>query len=405
MREPRRTAHEITTLAAGIGFVFLLVSCATLGTHDDLDPGAAKGWVMFLNDEIVAPITIAPVSAGVEGPAFRSTDRVIGAPVRIACPPGPNEFVVRHQHYQERIIVQVAEDAITYVGVQAQVTAHDFTGTATTTTYLVRSTAGIHPLPLHQDVPDPAPYLAALSDTDWATRMEAVRGLLRLRPVLDPARVEQLTAMAREDPSHAVSASARVLLKKLALPVPAPPIISWSFRENVELWSAGVSETIVTSYVPEGYLLEGKGREMFWWRTRFPPEIGAREDLDIVMECSWKNGARNMAFGMTIGGDDRSFNAFCVNAQGGAVVLSLKDGALASGPSPVPWTDAASAQIVARPVTRIEVRKRGADYSLSVNGIPAGGFSDESRLAIGRIGVYLSGAQSVVFHKIVVTAP
>jgi hypothetical protein len=73
--------------------------------------------------------------------------------------------------------------------------------------------------------------------------------------------------------------------------------------------------------------------------------------------------------------------------------------------SPLPWQFSAAAAITGTPVSRIEVSKRGARYEVVVNGEAAGSFTDGTGLAVDRIGVFVDGAQSVVFRKIVVTAP
>ena len=57
------------------------------------------------------------------------------------------------------------------------------------------------------------------------------------------------------------------------------------------------------------------------------------------------------------------------------------------------------------PVTRIEVTKRGTRYELAVNGETVGGFTDGTGLAVTHLGVFVDDAQSVVFRKIIVTAP
>jgi hypothetical protein len=71
----------------------------------------------------------------------------------------------------------------------------------------------------------------------------------------------------------------------------------------------------------------------------------------------------------------------------------------------MPRRYAAAPAITGTPVTRIEVTKRGIRYDLAVNGEPVGGFVDDTGLVVDRVGVFVDGAQSIVFRKIVVTAP
>jgi hypothetical protein len=406
MRKIRKMIAGTTKVLAAIGCVVLLASCATLVTRDQLGSGVQKGWVIFEDDIGDSPIMIAPISNGMEGPSFRSTDYWIGAPVKIACQPGPNEFVVRHKNYQERIIVQVTEGAITYVGVRAQITASHFTGTGTTTTYFVRSTVGTHPLPPNTDGNDPTPFLVALGDRDWATRSYALNGLDRLKGRVDKDVIPTLDHLAREDPSSTVRAAAGKLLKTLGEPVPAPPLVFVSFEQSAHTWPFGEEASCTTSLEPGGYLVDSRAEHTWSVQTRwFGQEIGSRQNIDIVMECSWMSGAKDMSFGLTLGDDKQAYNAFCANEQGGSVALSVAGGSLSAGPSPLPWTNAASIAIAASPITRLEVSKRGAEYGFRVNGVLVGSFTDTRGLAVSNIGIFTSGVQSVLFHKIIVTAP
>jgi hypothetical protein len=288
---------------------------------------------------------------------------------------------------------------VTYVGVARQEISVE-----PAAAWYTRISVGTHPLPFDPKAKDPAPFVTALADSDWATRWAGARGLGRLRPPLEPSATPLLTALARDDPYGQVRAAALDTLRSAGKPSPAEPLVFMSFEESAAGWPLGEGLASLTALLPEGYLLEGRDPGGTAWRVHATEnELAGREDLDFLLECSWRSGNPAGAYGLALGSGQGTFNAICVSRSGGAVVARFTDGSHVS--DLLPWTTSATAAISGIPVTRIEVSKRGASYEIVVNGEAVGGFTDGARLEIDRVGVFVDGKQSVLFRKIVVTAP
>jgi hypothetical protein len=392
-----RNPRTVLSLLSASVLAVLVSSCATLIVKDDLPRDAARGWVVFVSDERL-PLRVSRISRGSEGEAFPTrTSR--GTPVAAACPPGRNDFVVRDRDGETRVAVPVAEGLVTYVGVWMQVVSE-----APTVAYQVRVTVGTHPLPIRAEAEDPAPLVTALADRDWATRWAAARALDRISPPLEPAAVPLLTELAREDEHGEVRAAARAALRSVGKPSSVEPLLFTSFSQSADGWPLGEGLASTTSLLPEGYLLAVKDAQGTAWRARGAGSaVADRGDLDILLECRWLGGNETTPYGLTLGSGPGTFNAFCVSRSGGATVLRFTDGRSRS--IPLPWSYGAAAAITGTPVTRIEVAKRGSRYEIAVNGEAVGGFNDGTGLEVTHLGVFADGAQSVVFRKIVVSAP
>jgi hypothetical protein len=353
--------------------------------------------VVFVSDDRL-PLRVSRVAGGSAAGAFGNrTAR--GTPVAAACPPGRSEFALEDGDRTVRVAVPVAGGMVTYVGVQRQVIREQ-----PPTEYATRISVGTHPLPFDPKNRDPAPLVTALVDRDWATRWAAVKALDRIPPPLEPAATPLLTALAREDPHAEVRAAARLTLESAGKPSPAEPLAFLSFEQSVEGWPLGEGLSSVTSLAPEGYLLQVRDTGATAWRSIAAGDaVSSRADFDVLVECRWVGGVETAAYGLTLGSGPSTFNAFGVARNGGAAALRYTEGRYRS--SPLPWQFSAAAAITGTPVSRIEVSKRGTRYEVVVNGEAAGSFTDGTGLAVDRIGVFVDGAQSVVFRKIVVTAP
>ncbi|MCX7028534.1 MAG: HEAT repeat domain-containing protein [Spirochaetes bacterium] len=397
MRALPRIARTTAPVLLAAVLAVLLASCATISVRDDLPPGAEKGWVVFVSDDRLA-LSISRISNGSEGEIF--SDRTSrGTLVATACPPGRNDFAVRDRDNASRVRVPVAEGMVTYVGVRMQVISEE-----PTTTYDIRMSVGTHPLPFDPRAKNPAPLVTALVDNDWATRWAAVKALERISPPLEPAATPLLISMAREDAYEQVRAAAQSVLQSVGKPAPAKPLVFMSFEQSADGWPLGEGLASVTSLVPEGYLLEGTVSKGTAWRARsMGNALVDREDLDFLLECRWLSGNEATAYGLTLGSGPGTFNAFCVSREGGVIATRFTDGRYRS--AHMPWKTSAAAAITGTTVTRFEVLKRGARYEVVVNGEEVGGFTDEIRLAVTHVGVFVDDLQSVVFRKIVVTVP
>lgn len=397
MRALPRALRTALPLLLATGLAILLAACATMVTKDDLPRDAAKGWVVFASDDRL-PLTVSRIAGGFAGASFDNRTS-LGTPVAAACPPGRNEFLVRDRDGETRVAVPVAEGMVTYVGVRMQVASE-----GPPVAYDTRMTVGTHPLPFHTNAADPAPLAAALVDRDWATRWAAIRALDRLSPPLEPSATPLLTDIASWDAHGDVRAAARRALKAAGKPTPAEPLAFFSFEQSADGWPLGEGLASVATLAPEGYLLAARDPGGTAWRVRSVADATAgRDDLDVFLECRWVGGDGTSAYGLTLGSGPATFNAFCVSRGGGAAVIRFTDGRRRS--APMPWQYAAAPAITGTPVTRIGISKRGARYAIAVNGDDAGGFVDETGLAVDRIGVFVDGAQSVVFRKIVLSAP
>lgn len=99
----------------------------------------------------------------------------------------------------------MAEDRVTWVGLRGivtdvtTVTGYNTTG-GTTTSYVLRSSVGSHAFPLSQEQGESADCLAALDDTDWATRLAAIEALMSADAPLDDEAFTGLRHVAWSDP-------------------------------------------------------------------------------------------------------------------------------------------------------------------------------------------------------------
>jgi hypothetical protein len=397
MRAPLRVLRAAAPVLLAACFAILLCACASLATIDELPPGVEKGWVVFLSDDRL-PLSISRLDRGIAGePYGNRTAR--GTPVAVACPPGRNDFLVRVESGENRVAVPVAEGMVTYVGVGMQVISEK-----PTLTHHLRISVGRHPVPFKPDTNDPAPLVTALADSDWATRWAAIQALARISPPLEPSATPLLQALAREDAYEEVRAAAQAALRSAGKPSPADPLVFIAFERSADGWPLGEGLASTASLLAEGYLLAVQDPHATAWRVRSAGSaIADRGDLDVLLECRWLGGDETGAYGLTLGSSPGTFNAFCISRSGSATALRFTDGRNLS--APLPWVYGAAAAITGTPVARIAVSKRGTRYELAVNGEAVGGFTDGSGLTVSHLGVFVDGAQSVVFRKIVVTAP
>lgn len=389
--------RRATAIVAAAAIALLLASCATYRIRDDLPPGAPKGWVVFVADQNL-PLSLSRLAGAAAGVVLPDRDPR-GRPVAIACPPGRNDFLVRDSAGETRLTVAVVEGMVTHVGILKQAVSRD-----PAATWYPRVSVGTHPLPLDPRTADPAPFVTALADRDWATRWAAAKGLARIAPPLEPSATPLLTAMAREDPQARVRAAARSTLAAAGKPVPPEPLVFVSFEQDADGWPLGDGLASSASLVAEGYLLEETDPTATAWRISGPDEaIRGTEDLDVLLECRWLGGSGSAGYGLVLASGPGTFLAFCVSRDGGAIVTRNVDGRRVA--TLLPWNGSAAPAITGTPVCRIEVGKRGTRYTVTVNGEPVGSFVDGSGLAVDRVGVFVDGAQSVVFRKIVVAVP
>jgi hypothetical protein len=307
--------------------------------------------------------------------------------------------MIRDPAGETRIVVPVVEGMVTHVGILKQVVSM-----APTSTWYTRVSVGTHPLPLDPRTTDPAPFVTALVDRDWATRWGAAKGLGRIGPPLEPSATPLLTAMAREDAQARVRAAARSTLADAGRPVPAEPLAFVSFEQGANGWPLGEGLASSASLVAEGYRLEVTDPAGTAWRIGVSDKaILGTVDLDILLECRWLGGSGSAGYGLALASGPGTFLAFCVSREGGAIVTRIVDGRRVA--TPLPWTTSAAPAITGTTIARIGVQKRGARYAVTVNGEPVGSLVDGSGLTVDRVGVFVDGAQSVVFRKIVVAVP
>ena len=69
------------------------------------------------------------------------------------------------------------------------------------------------------------------------------------------------------------------------------------------------------------------------------------------------------------------------------------------------WTQEAASLIAADPIIRIEVAKRGAKYSMKVDGLQVGSFTDDKAMPIASVGLISWGKQDIAFRKILIKSP
>jgi hypothetical protein len=388
-----------------------LASCATLKVADTLPEGGPRGYVSFYTGGAGnAPnLLISQVEGGTERAPLRNSDFWNSYyDYRVACEPGTRDFVVRHGTYQGSFSVPVEAGMVTFVSFREQlldVTVSGNTyGTTTTTTYYVRGSQGTYELPADPKASDPAPFVAALADGDWGTRSEALAALARIRPSLGPADSALVSSMALADPSSPVRRKAAALLGELRLPVPAPALFLESFESNLSNhWATSSGDSYSWNLDAEGYRAISKDENSHWSTIQLPKKLAELSDFDVVLECEWVAGSDSMPFGLTLGPSLKDFHAFMVSKNGGAKAVRFSDSKyLRDG---FPWTQEAAAEIAASPVARIEVAKRGASYSVKVDGVSVGSFVDPDALGVGKLGVLIWGKQNVIFRELLVLQP
>lgn len=390
---------------------FLFLSCTSLPIYDVLPSEEPRGYVAFhtVNGQPGNPGIDLLISQFLDGKSESEAPhiRFMQGPVRFACPPGENEFVVSHQNWQQRLVINVMQDAVTWAGVRGIVTdvktvsGYNTPG-STTTTYTLQSSVGSHPLPLRADPAELNRYLAAMTDDDWATRYAAVRALLEMDVSFDTEAVKILTKVAGEDPITLIRHWARELLSDRKLPVPQEPRYIESWEESGP-WVVGTTDTYSFGFVSSGYEARIEGKDDARWAfVRAPEPVWQKRNLDAVIELRWTGGSDIGGFGLLLGQSSNDFYAYCISGNSGAAVLNYTDGGFAG--FAIPWTMDAESAIDHAGFSRIEVQLRGEKISMKVNDIPIGEFQDTRNLLLEQIGVYIYGAQ-VVFHKIVITSP
>jgi hypothetical protein len=384
-------------ILASLALSLLLASCQTLKIADGLPIGNPKGYVSFYSVDL--NLSIAKVEGGSELPAARNWDFFNNySDYRVACPVGTSVFVVRHGNYAQSFKVEVRSDKVSYLSFREQILS-----SSSSTTYM--GTVGSHALPADPEDTDPAPFLSALEDGDWGTRRAALAALRRIRPKLDEVQAALVKRMAYEDAILAVRQEAEKLLKSLGLKVPAPPLFLDAFESNLaNHWYMGAGGGKSSFELDaEGYLISATDEISHWATANLPKNIAGLADYDAILECEWKGGQDNKPFGLLLGSDWKNFHAFCVSKNGGAMAARFKDSNDVA--ADFGWTQEASASIAADPVIRISVAKRGASYSMKVDGVSVGSFTDDSPLPVASVGMIIWGAQDIVFRKVLIKSP
>jgi hypothetical protein len=405
------------TIAAPLVLVaslaLLLGSCVSTRSAlvDDLPPGSAKAYVCFrtglYDDEF--GLEISEIEDGVEAPALRTSDAWSGiGDFRVAVAPGKSEFRVRSGNYDQRFALDLRAGELRFIGFRMQYiqSSSETHGTMTTysSSWYVRGSLGMHAFPAAGPI-DLAACVDALGDGDWATRDYALRQIAALKPRLDGADEASIRLVAAEDPVAALRSRAASLLKALGRPAPEKPLFFESFENNTDnRWPNydDASSGISWYFDPEGYRIASVNGNDHWVTVDFPAKLGER-DLDIALDCSWKEGATNVAYGLVIGQDKGNFHAFCVNKNGSAMAITEGPGGWKG--KGIEWSAAAAPSIAEREVSRILVRKRGFAYEMSVNGTPIGSFVDEGKLPFAGIGLLVSGKQAVTFGRLFAGPP
>jgi hypothetical protein len=385
--------------------------------RDDLPAGAAKGYVSFYTkgQGEGMGLKIVGIEGGNELPPVRNGDSWSGVgDLRLARTPGWHEFIASHQKYSERFRVPVEEGQVTFVSFRRQITGVLVVDKMTTTSYMVRGSQGRHPLPADPATTDPRRYLEALDDGDWGTRHHALERLASLAPPLDAVAVAKVRRMALEDPVEAVREGARGLLSAGKLPLPAPPIALDTFEVNADgRWyvGGGNGDPVAFTFEPDGYQIESRDGNEHWvvagagplTHSRSSSELIASGDVDFTVDCTWKGGAANRGYGLVLGRDKGTFHAFLVARSGGTMSAPAADSKWR--PASLPWVQTAAKAIASSPTTRILVSRRKDRYALSVNGVPVGTVVDPEAMPVQSIGFLVSGAQTVVFNRLVISRP
>lgn len=409
----RYRIREIAVAAVAAACVLVsAVSCHTINFYekDDLARESSKGWVVFLDNAPSLSLSISRVGDSGTGRYVR-TAAGTDYPYAFACPPGEQVFVVAHgDRYVERVTVPVHEDLVTCVGIRMQSihTEADWTfANRLKITYQLHVTVGSHRFPIDVWEADPSDCVAALGDNDWATRWIAMWALGLIRPPIGDALRTRLVAIAREDPSWSVRRVAIRTLQRLREPLPSEALWVESLEEDVSHWPVFYGTSYSTYLRHDGYVVDS-GDEQKWVqlpsRAPFRGLLEGRQDLDVVVECAWLAGTNTSSyFGLTLYTDTSTYNAFCVSKNGRAAIFSFVEDRLSG--NPVARTNAAADTLGARRWVRIEVAKRGPRYTMNVNGVEIGAFTDTGAGTLDDIGFFVEGKQAVVFRKVVGIAP
>ena len=358
-------------------------------------------------------IKITPVVDGVLGETVKNWDWWSrNKDFRIACPPGTHEFIVNHKDYEERFRIPVEAGRITFLSFRQQIQLIESdmsyvpgggTRTSTTTTYYVRATLSEVTLPADPAELDASSFGAALEDPDWGIRHYAIKKLTSGKIVIDEDDAALISRISVEDPVRIVRDSAEKFLKRRNFPRPAPPLFFESFEYDVSShWKVGTESETEVQYElsPAGYrVFVPKGR--YGWSMRdIAWALDDRDSCRIAAECSWIGGSDTQAFGLSFGEGEENFLVFCISRNGGAFVGHIRENTWQE--DAVPWEQTAAAEIDARTVHRIEVEREGDSYSFQVDGVPIADFAVEGLESPEEVGVFVSGYQAVVFHKLVV---
>jgi hypothetical protein len=397
----------------GIAILIVLITLITSAFGADQKTNAPKGYVSFYSAGDLE-LSIAPVVEGKELESQTNTSffRGVITDYRIEAAPGEREFIIRHgETYKQTFRVTVKDKAVTYIGLRRQIIGSQtsnvpgtYGGTSkrTMTSFYLRSTVGKHPLPADENTKDPVPYIEALKDSDWATRLNALMSLLRIRPVLSQQTVGDIQVIAREDMDSGVRGAATKLLEKMDYKLLAKPLYLETFEDNSAKWSSNTKDEIM-GFSEEGYFIEPE-TERYWWTTvGVSDSMKKRSDFDAVVDCSWRKGASNFPYGLILGKDKEEFYGFGISRNGGAVVHRWSGNSIKS--TPIPWKYDAAKTIGENLFSRVQISKRGDTYTFRINGVTVGSFTDKDKLPVQSIGVFAANKQSVIFKKIIVLEP
>ena len=403
-------------LVAVITLIFF--SCATnpAPLTEGFDINSSAGFVSFYSKDLGLRIT--PVLDNGMGETVKNWDWWSRkTDFRIACPPGVQEFIVRHQQYEERFSIPVESGRVTFVGFRRQIDSVDVstsgsystgTTTTTTTTYYVRSSISRMSLPVDSDRLDMESMIAGLSDSDWAIRHYCLKAIIKgdfFDNNADSRLADMVSYQSIEDPIWMVRKEADKLVRRKGLTQPTTPIFFDSFEDEVYgVWKKG--EDKGSSFLPSdgGYRITAPKGGAGWSMRDIDFYLGKylknRDTFRIVAELSWLKGNDSQAFGLCFGESDEDFIIFCMSGNGGAVSGKYQNGQWDK--TLVPWNQAASTEIARRNIHRIEVDKAGNQWGFSVDGVFIAEITNDDWENPGEIGCYVSGPQIVDFRTLAV---
>lgn len=389
-------------------------SCATgAKLTDDMALDGSEGYISVYSRKL--GIKITPVVDGVLGETLKNSDWwSTKEDFRIACPPGTHEFIVNHKDYEERFLIPVEAGRITFLSFRQQnqsveSSTSGFYGsyggvtTTTTYTYFIRASVSTVTLSADPERLDASSLGVALEDPDWGIRHYAVKVLTGGKFEIDGDTAALIGRMSVEDPFASVRISAGKLLERKNLPRPAPPLFFESFEWNVSSrWKVGKDPETEEQFElsPAGYQVFAPKGRAGWSLRDIAKDLDDRDSCLMALECSWIGGSDTHAFGLMFGESEENFLIFCISRNGGVFVGRYWEDKWQE--AAVPWEQTAAAEIAARTVHRIEVERAGDSYSFQVDGIPIADFTTDGLNFPDEVGVYVSGPQTVVFHKLMV---